>query len=67
LKLSRSDDKTHVLLEVELNNGLKLYKHRTVSLTQQHKGHIVNVEWINGFIKTMEITQFSQKLRKLRI
>jgi len=52
LKLSRSDDKTHVLLEVELNNGLKLYKHRTVSLTQQHKGHIVNVEWINGFIKT---------------
>ena len=67
MKLSRSDDKTHVLLEVELNNGLKLYKHRTVSLTQQHKGHIVNVEWINGFIKTMEITQFSQKLRKLRI
>ncbi len=56
-----------MLLEVELNNGLKLYKHRTVSLTQQHKGHIVNVEWINGFIKTMEITQFSQKLRKLRI
>jgi hypothetical protein len=38
------NDKKCVLLEIELNNGLKLYKHRTEVLTRKYKGRSVSLE-----------------------
>lgn len=56
LKLSRMNDKKCVLLEIELNNGLKLYKHRTEVLTRKYKGRSVSLEWIKGFINANKDT-----------
>ncbi|WP_416262349.1 hypothetical protein [Gibbsiella quercinecans] len=50
LKLSPIGIPSMPLLEIELNNGLRLYKHRDQALTLQYKGKSIGVKWVIGFI-----------------
>ena len=38
------------LVEIEVRNGTRLYKHRDPALTRQYKGRFINVKWVLGFI-----------------
>ena len=51
LKLSPTDMRTRPLLEVELAGCLRLYKHRDLQLTREHKGRPLSTKWVLGFIE----------------
>lgn len=53
LKIAPLDNKKSVLLEIELDSKqlLRLYKHRTSSLTRTYRGRLVRPNWVLDFIK----------------
>lgn len=50
LKLSPAGIPSRLLLEVELRNGLRLYRHRDTELTNQYKGRRITPKWVLDFI-----------------
>jgi hypothetical protein len=50
LKLAPIGVPSRPLLEIEQNNGLRLYKHRDAAATRQYKGRPISAKWVFGFI-----------------
>jgi hypothetical protein len=50
LKLHPKGVPSRQLLEIELDQTLRIYKHRELGLTEQFKGRSVTVRWVLGFI-----------------
>lgn len=58
LKLSPIGVPSRPLLEIEMSNGLRLYKHKDSALTRQYKGRSITPKWVLGFIEAnAEIAQ----------
>jgi|JI10StandDraft_1071094.scaffolds.fasta_scaffold87644_5 hypothetical protein len=51
LKLSPIGVPSRPLLEIELNDGLRLYKHIDSELTRRYKGRSITTKWVIGFIE----------------
>lgn len=66
LKIAPLHNKKSVLLEIELdsNQQLRLYKHRTPSLTKSYRGRSVRPNWVLDFIKanSYQETEISKDL-----
>ncbi len=50
LKLSPAGVPSRPLLEIEMIDGLRLYKHKDSTLTREYKGRSITSKWILGFI-----------------